>query len=67
MEEFKNKVIARDYVEKNYVKKKDLLEWLQKEIKLCRDEDNPLLEQTNKDFIEGILYSYSALFNYLIS
>ena len=65
MEKFKNKVVASDYVKKNYIKKQELLEWLEKESNLCKDKNNPLIKATNDDFVEGIVYSYIALSNYL--
>jgi len=60
----KNNVIARDYVEKNYIKKQDLLNWLAKEMQMCRNSTHKT-QMLPKQVLEGMIAAYSALFYYI--
>lgn len=64
MGDLNNKVISREYVEKNYIKKEDLLKWLEKEMQMCRDPENKV-QMMPKDVVEGMIAAYSAIFYYI--
>lgn len=67
MEQFRNKVIASDYVKKNYIKKQDLLDFIETELNMCNSQNEKLAELMSKDTIEGMIAVYKAMYCYIQS
>ena len=59
MEEFRNKVIARDYVEKNYIKKSELKEFIDGELEMI--EENQYKGGDKRLILDGVEAAYRCI------
>ena len=60
-----NKVISREYVEKNYIKKQDLLDFIENALNMCNKQNEKLAKLMSKETLEGITATYKALHAYI--
>ena len=67
VEEFRNKVVASDYVKEHYIKKQDLLDFIETELNMCNEQNEQLAELMSKDTVEGMVEVYKAIYCYIQS
>ena len=65
MEEFRNNVISSKYVKENYIKKQDLLDFIENELNMCNKQNEKLASLMSKETVDGMIAVYKALYSYI--